>query len=46
MKNKQQLCYMLLSILLAISVTLPAAESDRLFKVHDASEGLADNGAR
>ena len=40
------LCWWVLSILLTISVSIHAAESDRLFMIHDASEGLADNGAQ
>lgn len=46
MKNIAQLCSVFLSILLTIAVPVHAAESDRLFAVHDTSEGLADNGAQ
>lgn len=46
MKNIAQLCSFFLSILLTIAIPVHAAESDRLFAVHDTSEGLADNGAQ
>lgn len=46
MKNIAQLCSVFLSILLTIAIPVHAAESDRLFAVHDTSEGLADNGAQ
>lgn len=46
MNRKQQLCIWILPMLLAIVTTMHAAESDRLFRVYDASEGLADNGAQ
>ncbi|MBQ7420351.1 MAG: helix-turn-helix domain-containing protein [Prevotella sp.] len=36
----------ILSCFLTISSTVYAGESDRLFKVFDASDGLADNGAQ
>lgn len=46
MKNRLEVYWLVLSILLTVSLAVNAAESDRLFRVHDASEGLADNGAQ
>ncbi len=46
MKSRKLLCWWVLSVLLTISVSVYATESDRLFSIHDASEGLADNGAQ
>ena len=46
MKSRGQLCCWVLSILLTMALSVHATESDRLFTIHDASEGLADNGAQ
>lgn len=46
MKTRLQLFGWALSILMTMSSAIHAAESDRLFLIHDASEGLADNGAQ
>ena len=46
MKSRLQLCSWILSMLLTMAVAMDAAETDRLFRIHDASEGLADNGAQ
>lgn len=46
MKTRRLFCGWMLSILLTMASSIHAAESDRLFLVHDAAEGLADNGAQ
>ena len=46
MKRRLWLPWWFLSVLLTIGMAAYAAETGRLFRVHDASEGLADNGAQ